>query len=249
MKRQPYDRGYEKTAYLYDLFDLKENIEFFYHYASHAGEILDIGAGTGRIAIPIAERGVAVTCVVPSPAMRREFARRISQLPKLKDMIALVNGDGASFNIGRTFTTAILSGSFDHFLDDAERRASLFNIGKHLKPHGLLVFDVFLGLMEASPLTPAGSVQLDDKEIRRFVAGRLLPGKIKETQLVFEIYQHGVLTERIEERGLVGIVDREELHTLLQEAGFDVRFEFGDYQFTKFGEGDRLLVIEAVKRD
>ena len=30
--------GYEKVAPLYDLFDTKENIEFFSHYASEAGE-------------------------------------------------------------------------------------------------------------------------------------------------------------------------------------------------------------------
>jgi len=50
-------------------------------------------------------------------------------------------------------------------------------------------------------------------------------------------------------RDLVGIVDREELHKLLRETGFEVRFEFGDYQFTEFHESDPLLVIEAVKRD
>lgn len=52
--------GYEKAAHLYDLFDQKANIEFFFHFAFQAGEILDIGAGTGRIAIPLAERGVTV---------------------------------------------------------------------------------------------------------------------------------------------------------------------------------------------
>ena len=45
--------GYEKVAHLYDLFDRKENVEFFFHYASAAGEILDVGAGTGRITIPL----------------------------------------------------------------------------------------------------------------------------------------------------------------------------------------------------
>ncbi|GAH96544.1 unnamed protein product, partial [marine sediment metagenome] len=32
-----------------------------------AGEILDIGAGTGRIAIPLAEKGIKVFCIEPSP--------------------------------------------------------------------------------------------------------------------------------------------------------------------------------------
>jgi len=41
------ESGYEKCAHLYDLFDTKENVEFFLHYASQMGEILDICAGTG----------------------------------------------------------------------------------------------------------------------------------------------------------------------------------------------------------
>lgn len=40
--------GYEKSAHLYDLFDRKENVDFFLRYANEAGEILDVGAGTGR---------------------------------------------------------------------------------------------------------------------------------------------------------------------------------------------------------
>jgi len=71
--------GYEKTAHLYDLFDTKQNIDFYCHYAAASGEILDIGAGTGRIAIPMAERGTRVYCVEPSPAMRKEFERKLSQ--------------------------------------------------------------------------------------------------------------------------------------------------------------------------
>ncbi|MFX1249071.1 MAG: class I SAM-dependent methyltransferase, partial [Promethearchaeota archaeon] len=64
------DKGYEKAAHLYDLFDTKKNIDFFYQYGKEAGKILDIGAGTGRIAIPLALKGIKVVCIEPSPAMR-----------------------------------------------------------------------------------------------------------------------------------------------------------------------------------
>ncbi|MCK4397191.1 class I SAM-dependent methyltransferase [candidate division WOR-3 bacterium] len=92
-----YDSGYEKCAHLYDLFDKKENIEFFLHYGLEAGEILDIGAGTGRIAIPLAEKGIKVFCIEPSPAMRREFLKKLSQRPELSENIILIEGD-ASLN-------------------------------------------------------------------------------------------------------------------------------------------------------
>jgi SAM-dependent methyltransferase len=241
----PERTGYEKSAHLYDLFDRKENVEFFHHYAAKAGEILDIGAGTGRIAIPLARRGVSVCCVEPSPAMRREFEAKLREEPHLWERITLTEGEAISFDLGRTFPAAFLSGSFDHLLDDEERLSALRNIGRHLSDGGVLVFDVFLGLMKGTPLSPAGVVQAGGREIRRLVGGRMLSGQRKETTLVFEVYEKGELVERIEERSLVGITDRRALHRLLEMAGFEVQREWGDYDFRPFEEGDSLLIVEA----
>jgi len=239
--------GYDKCAHLYDLFDTKENIEFFLHYASEAGEVLDIGAGTGRIAIPLAERGVKVFCIEPSPAMRSQFQKKLSQQPDLAKSIQLVQGDAKSFNFHRTFPAAFLSGSFDHFLDDGERLSSLRNIAKHLKPGGKLVFDVGLGYMKDSPMSQAGKVSQGEREYRRFVGSKLLPDKKMEVTLVFETYQSGKLIEKIEERSLCGTINRSRLHHLLKETGFEVKREFGDYDFRNFREGDSLLIVEGVK--
>ena len=241
--------GYEKSAHLYDLFDTKENIEFFYHYAKEAGEILDIGAGTGRIVLPLAERGVKVVCIEPSPAMRAQFEKKLSALPDISKNIKLVPGDAMSFNLNRTFPAAFLSGTFDHFLNDDERFSSLKNIAKHLKPNGKLIFDVFIGLMKDSPLSPAGKVKKGDIEYRRFVGDRILPNEKMEVLLVFETYKKGKFVKRIEEKSVAGIINREHLHKLLGKSNFEVKNEFGNYDFNKFKEGDSLLIIEAIKKN
>lgn len=238
--------GYERSAHLYDLFDDKENVDFFGHYAARAGEILDVGAGTGRIAIPLAERGIYLVCVEPSPAMRDQFRKKVDRRPDLRDRITLVPGDAASFSLERTFTAAFLSGTFDHFLDRAERLASLQNIARHLEPGGTLVFDVFLGLMDDSPLTPAGRVQRADREYRRLVGRRTLPGRQVQVKLIFEVYQNDELVEQIEEHSVAGIVDRGQVYDLLSQAGFLVRREFSCYDFTPYRVGDDLLIVDAV---
>jgi SAM-dependent methyltransferase len=244
----PEHAGYEKSAHLYDLFDRKENVEFFSRYASQAGEILDVGAGTGRIAVPLARQGIRVTCVEPSPAMRCEFEKKLRAEPALLERITLIAGDARSFNLGRTFPAAFLSGCFDHLLDDGERRAALANVGRHLVTGGLLVFDVFLGLMQDAPLSPAGEVRIGEREIRRLVGGQVLPGRRKETVLVFETYERGALVERIiEERSLVGLTDRESIHRLLTASGFAVRQEWASYDREPFCAGDALLIVEAVR--
>ena len=237
--------GYDKCAHLYDLFDTKENLGLFLHYGSEAGEVLDVGAGTGRIAIPLAQRGVKVFCVEPSPAMRSEFEKKLSARLELSKNIELVAGNATSFKFPRTFPAAFLSGTFDHFLDDQERLASLRNIAKHLKPGGRLIFDVGLGYMKDSSMSPAGKVIQGDKEYRRFVGSKLLPDEKMEVLLVFETYQSGNLIEKIQERSLCGIINRFRIHDLLKETGLEVKKEFGDYDFRKFQEADKILIVEA----
>jgi SAM-dependent methyltransferase len=239
--------GYERSAHLYDLFDAKPNIAFFGRYAREAGMVLDVGAGTGRIAIPLARQGIKVYAVEPSPAMRNAFESKLRKEPDLRERTTLVAGDAQSFALGRTFPVALLSGSFDHLLDDGERLAALRNIGRHLAPGGRLVFDLFLGLMEDRPLSPAGVARVGGREIRRLVSGRVLPEQRLETQLVFEVYQEETLVERIEERSLVGITSREAIHRLLRLVGFVVQQEWGSYDWKPFEGGDALLIVEARK--
>ncbi|MGD2143982.1 MAG: class I SAM-dependent methyltransferase [Anaerolineae bacterium] len=240
--------GYEKSAQFYDLFDDKENVGFFCYYATQAGELLDVGAGTGRIAILLAERGARIVCVEPSRAMRREFQGKLRRRPDVRGRITLVPGDAASFTLHRRFPVAFLSGTFDHLLDRETRLASLRNIARHLEPDGTVVFDVFLASMHDTPLSPAGRVERGGVEYRRFVARRVLPGQKMMVKLVFEVYRQGELQERIAERSMVGHTDRAEVRDVLAEVGFFVRREFSDYDFTPYQEGADLLIVEAVYR-
>lgn len=239
--------GYAKVAHLYDLFDTKKNIPFFLKYASEVTEVLDIGAGTGRIAIPIAEAGRQVFGVEPSPPMRREFLKKIEERSDLKDKITIVAADAVSFDLSRTFALAFMSGTFDHLLDYGERLRAMRNIGQHLKAGGRLVFDVFLGQMGDSPLEPAGEARTGQKICRRLISRRTLPGSITELTLVFETYAGATMIERIEQISFAGIIDRRTVHRLLSEAGFKVREEFSAYDRSRFRDGDDLLIVEAAK--
>lgn len=241
-------RGYEESAHLYDAFDTKDNVDFFLHYAAQAGEILDIGAGTGRVAIPLAEHGIYVTAVEPSPAMRLQFQKKLERRPRLRHRVKLVPADAASFDLDRRLPAAFLSGTFDHFVDPEERLKSLQNIVRHLQPGGILIFDVFLGLMESSSLSPAGRFVNGDWEHRRWVGRWVLPGQRVKIELVFEAYRDQELVERVEEESIIGITSRDEVHELLAQVGCSVRHEYSDYDFTRYREGTDLLIVEASYR-
>jgi SAM-dependent methyltransferase len=239
--------GYAKVARLYDIFDTKENIDLFLCYAEEGGDILDVGAGTGRIAIPMVERGAAIWCVEPSPAMLDVFRRKLAFIdPEVAARITLIHGDASGFKAGRIFPAAIMSGSFDHLLSDEERLRGLSNIARHLEPGGKLVFDVGLGYMNDSPLKPAGEKTVGETTFRRLVGRKVMPDRKLEYLLVFEIVEDGKVLERIEQKSFAGIVDRAGVHRALAASGFRVTREFGGYGPKPYHEGDAILVVEAV---
>jgi SAM-dependent methyltransferase len=240
--------GYEKCAHLYDLFDTEDNVGFFMHYALQVNEVVDVGAGTGRLAVAMAEAGVEVSCVEPSPAMRGELMRNLDARPELRSLISINDGDAISFSLGKVFPAVFMSRSFDHLLDSRERLGALANIWRHLETGGWLILDTGVGLMKDHPLALAGEAVAGETTYKRYVEQKVIPGQIMEVRLVFEAHRGGELVERIEETSLAGVIDRPELRRLLSETGFDIDGEFGDYTRKAYQEGDAVLAVEASKR-
>jgi hypothetical protein len=65
--------------------------------------------------------------------MRREFARKLEAEPALRSRITQISGDAQSFQLDRSFPCAILPGTFDHSLNDEDRREALGNINRRGK--------------------------------------------------------------------------------------------------------------------
>jgi SAM-dependent methyltransferase len=239
--------GYDKVAHLYDQFGSQDTIDFHVANAAPFGEVLDIGAGTGRVAVPIARTGTKVVCVEPSRPMIEELRVKLDKEPALESKITVIHGDAASFKLGRTLPAAFMSGSFDHLLTDEERLRALSNIAEHLEPGGKFVLDVWLGLMEDSPQTWAGEFTLKDTTYRRKVGRKVLPDGAVELKLTFEVFRDGSMVDLIEQRSVAGITDRDTLHRLLARAGFRIEHEFGDYARTPYKSGDSVLILETLK--
>src|ERR1700685_2581697 len=67
------------------------------------GDALELGIGTGRIALPLSQRGVRVHGIELSPAM----AARLEAKPGASD-IGVTIGDFATTRVDRTFSLAYL---------------------------------------------------------------------------------------------------------------------------------------------
>lgn len=100
--------------------------------------ILDLGCGTGRLALRLAaDHGATVTGLDPAPAMLNIARRKPGG-----DRVTWRQGDARHARLNQTFDLITLTGhAFQVFLTDQDRAAVAATIAAHLAPGGLFLFD------------------------------------------------------------------------------------------------------------
>src|SRR5512139_3363857 len=137
---------YTRFADLYDLFygDFQDDIEMYRGFAERTGgPILEVGSGTGRVALALAEEGHTVVGLELSEAMRT-VAQRKAKRAQLTDRVEFVAGDMRRFKIDQHFGSIIVPlNTLLHNLTLDDQLATLACFKRHLRPGGLLVLDCF----------------------------------------------------------------------------------------------------------
>jgi SAM-dependent methyltransferase len=143
----PGDDGYfdERVAARYDeseeeMFDsavIQPTVDFLAELAGD-GRALELGIGTGRIAVPLARRGVAVHGI----DMSRAMVARLREKPGGED-IGVTIGDFATTTVEGTFSVAYLVfNTIMNLTTQAAQVACFRNVAAHLQPGGCFVIEV-----------------------------------------------------------------------------------------------------------
>jgi SAM-dependent methyltransferase len=137
---------YDAIAELYDPWSrsVVEDVAFYLEEARKARPpVVELGVGTGRIAVPIAAEGISVIGVDSSAGMLAICAER-ARLAGVDDRLDLRLGDLRDPPVDGPVELVICPfRSFLHLEDDAERRSALAAVFRLLAPGGRLAFDVF----------------------------------------------------------------------------------------------------------
>jgi SAM-dependent methyltransferase len=104
------------------------------------GPVLELGVGTGRVLLPIAERGIPVTGLDSSPRMLQQL--RAKRFPPTLRLLCAPMQD---FDLGADRFTLIYAAfrSFQHLLEVDDQLRCLACVRRHLAPGGTFAFDVF----------------------------------------------------------------------------------------------------------
>jgi len=118
-----------------------------------SGAALELGIGTGRIALPLSGRGVPVHGIELSPAM----VERLRAKPGAQD-IRVTIGDFATTRVDGTFRLAYLVYNTITNLTSQNEQVECFqNVAAHLEPGGTFVIEV--GVPDLRRLPPGETVR------------------------------------------------------------------------------------------
>jgi SAM-dependent methyltransferase len=243
---------YDPLSDLYDLeYTHDYDIAFWLSLAEReAGPVVEWGAGTGRISVPLAAAGHDVTAVEVSAKMVERGEQR-------SESVGWIVGDMRRVDPGRRYSLAVCA--FNSFLclrsvDDA--LAFLRNAHQHLVPGGLLGIEVSAFSPEELVDPPGGPAlrhdftrMLPDGQLERFSISHYdASTQLMEMRLFHERYvASGALESRRAHDLTIRVVGRSELELMLQLTGFEVEAVYGGFEGEPFTSTSEHLIVLARK--
>ena len=239
------DRLYHDPQ-LADFYDLENGWErapdftFCQKLAEGAASVLDLGCGTGELAVALAD-GRTIVGVDPAAAMLS-----IARQKPGAETVWFIEGDARTLRLERRFDLVLLTGhAFQVFLTAEDRRAVLTTIAAHLAPNGRFIFDSRdPACREWEEWGPADSMRLIDHPRFGPVAAWNDVAQDPATGIVtygthYEIRATG---NRLSAASRIAFPEKAELETLIAEAGLEVETWFGDWEGNAWQAGAKELI-------
>ena len=233
-----------------------EDIPFYVEEARRSGgPVLELGCGTGRVAVPIARAGIEVVGLDVSPKMLDAARRKAAGLTEDDGPLLLLQGDMREFAIDRAFSLVIIP--FRGFLsllsvDDQVR--TLSRIRDHLAPDGRLVFDIFVP--DPEMLVQEQDIPYHLRDVTQDETGERLVlwhqsgydhhNQIIDVRVTVEnLDDAGVVSRRLYRDFQVRYAHRWEVEHLLARCGYEVVDLFGGFDRAPFDETSAEMVWVA----
>ena len=136
----------ESSADMFEAEAVDPVVDFLAELAG-SGRALELGIGTGRIAVPLAQRGVPVHGIELSNAM----AARLRAKPGAQE-IGVTIGDFSTTTVDGTFSVAYLVyNTILNLTTQAKQVACFRNVAAHLEPGGCFVIEVLVPDLQRLP--------------------------------------------------------------------------------------------------
>ncbi|MCH7625098.1 MAG: class I SAM-dependent methyltransferase [Chloroflexi bacterium] len=247
--------AYDQWASIYDAVYsyVRDDIPFYVKEAlDSGGDVLELGCGTGRVTIPIAQAGVNIVGLDFSEAMLDIARSKAEGLPGNSGELSLQLGDMRDFDLGRQFSLIIIPfRGFLSLLSVEDEISTLREIRRHLLPDGRLVFNIFVP--EISSLLQEGDVAYHLRDVTDPVTGSTMVLWNQSrydnfTQIVYariiieELDSQSEITRKLYRDFQLRYVHRWEMQHLLELCGFEILDLHGGFDRSPFDESSTEMV-------
>jgi len=247
-----YDLLYDDKDYVAEC-DLIERLFHTYGDAP-IRTTLDMGCGTGNHAIPLAQRGYEVVGVDCSEDMLVHARRKTANLASGSGL-DFYQGDIRSINLNRHFDAALMMFAvLGYQLSNSDVLSALRTARLHLRPRGLLLFDVWYGPAVLHQ-RPSQKVKVTPSQGGKIL--RVSSGELNIRRDICSVHFH---LWRLEEERLVAETQESHIIRYFFPMELELLLEFSGFAPVRLGafpEFDKdpdettwnvLMVAQAVQR-
>lgn len=258
----------EDSYYLADLYDVTSpgvpgDADFYVEEAHRADSpVLELGCGTGRVLLSLAEEGLSAIGLDISHAMLAKAREKINACPgEVQRRISLVEADMRAFHLDRTFELILIPyRAFQHLLRPQDQRRALCCIREHLADDGRLIIDLFDPRLEAlaarmgrKASTPIFQQKFEHPHnghrVLLWTSGRLdlADQQLYELWIYEELDECGKMIRRQYRTLQLRWIYRYEMQYLLELCGYRVMALYGDFERGTFRHGgEQIWVVQKA---
>lgn len=243
-----YDQAYRRR---------RHDIGFYTDLAIESGgPVLELGVGTGRVALSIAKEGIEVVGVEPMASMLERAEERLERLPRpARDRIELRQGDLRKLRLRRRFPLVIAPFNvWNHLYTRNDIERGFRTVRHHLQRGGRFAFDVLLPDLEGLARNPAkqyrgGQVPHPRDGFRYRYSEYFSYDPASQVETVLMDFEHPADPKR---SFCTPLTQRQffpaELEALLHYNGFAIVGHHGDFDGEPIGRATESQVIIARMR-
>lgn len=246
----------DAALYDYEYRRRRADVTFYRELAKRrdADRILELGAGSGRLTIPLARDGRTVIAVDQAPSMLAALRARAAKLPPGR--VTTVPGDLRTFSVAGRFPLIVAAFNvLEHLYTRGELDACLRRVRARLGPGGVFAFDVQmpdLAWLLRDPVKRWARTRFTDPSTGR----TLYYSTNHDYDPVSQIALIRLYYEPVDGRGPTRIVKLSqrkyfpaELEALVAHAGLQVTDRYGDFAWRPLdGAAESQVLVCQIPR-
>lgn len=250
----------------YDLEHLgdSEDVEFYVSLVQRLRplKVLELGCGTGRITLPLAEQAARLGFEVVGLDNQAEMLetasnRQLQAPPEVRERLRLLHADMRTWQAESTFDLIVIPCSSISHLLTLQDQLDVWNLcRRNLRPGGRFLIEITMPNMaifaDSFNVPPRALVEIDvDKWdesdgvrfIRRKTSRYLSHEQCAQTRFLYEKYKNGRAVDGYIDDFVGHVFFPRELQLLFIHTGFEIEHTFGDYRSGPLKPNSPLIIM------